>query len=79
MPLSEAARDISFAPAAPRACRSSIKPKPYTVDRTEALPVIGRFLAATREVEVVWLSDGVDLGKGRDFAGAWSRSSTRSR
>src|SRR4029078_2480123 len=44
-----------------------IKPKPHTVDRTEALPAISRFLAATRDVELVWLSDGVELGHGADF------------
>jgi Domain of unknown function (DUF4159)/Aerotolerance regulator N-terminal len=69
VPLSEGARDISFVPAgSARVQLQLIKPKPYTVDRTEALPAISRFLAATREVELVWLSDAVDLGHGADFA-----------
>jgi Domain of unknown function (DUF4159)/Aerotolerance regulator N-terminal len=69
IPLSEGTRDISFAPAASARVRLQlIKPKPHTVDRTEALPAISRFLAATRDVELVWLSDGVDLGHGSDFA-----------
>ncbi|MGZ3290619.1 MAG: BatA domain-containing protein, partial [Xanthobacteraceae bacterium] len=69
IPLSEGTRDVSFAPAASARVRLQlIKPKPHTVDRTEAMPAISRFLAATREVELVWLSDGVDLGHGSDFA-----------
>jgi Domain of unknown function (DUF4159)/Aerotolerance regulator N-terminal len=69
IPLSEGTRDISFAPAASARVRLQlIKPKPHTVDRAEALPAISRFLAATRDVELVWLSDGVDLGHGSDFA-----------
>ena len=69
IPLSEGTRDISFAPAASARVRLQlIRPKPHTVDRTEALPAISRFLAATRDVELVWLSDGVDLGHGGDFA-----------
>ncbi len=44
-----------------------LKPKPYTVDRSEALPLLERFLAGAPNVEVVWLSDGVDLGKGAAF------------
>jgi uncharacterized protein DUF4159/aerotolerance regulator-like protein len=69
IPLSEGTRDISFAPAASARVRLQlIKPRPHTVDRTEALPAISRFLNATRDVELVWLSDGVDLGRGSDFA-----------
>ena len=68
IPLSEGTRDISFAPAGSARVRLQlIKPKPHTVDRTEALPAISRFLGATREVELVWLSDAVDLGRGADF------------
>ena len=66
LPLSETARDISLQ-LAERNARSSfskIKPKPYGVNRADALPLIERFLAAAPDVEVVWLSDGVDLGNG---------------
>jgi hypothetical protein len=69
IPLSEGTRDISFAPAASARIRLQlIKPKPHTVDRMEALPAISRFLNATRDVELIWLSDGVDVGRGGDFA-----------
>ena len=47
-----------------------IKPKPHAVERADALPTLGRFLAATPDVELVWLSDGVDLGGGDDFVAA---------
>ncbi len=71
IPISEGTRDISFAPAGSARVRlQQIKPKPHTVDRTEALPAIGRFLAATRDVEVIWLSDAIDLGRGADFVKA---------
>ena len=68
IPLSEGTRDISFATAAAARVRlHQIKPKPHTVDRTEALPAITRFLGETRDVEMVWLADGIDLGRGADF------------
>lgn len=68
LPLSETARDISLQIAgAARVQIRQIKPKPHAVDRAEALPVIERFLKAAPSVEVVWLSDGVDLGKGATF------------
>jgi hypothetical protein len=68
IPLSEGTRDISFAPAGSARVRLQlIKPKPNTVDRTEALPAIARFLATTRDVEVIWLSDSIELGRGADF------------
>ncbi|MGE5165800.1 MAG: DUF4159 domain-containing protein [Sphingobacteriales bacterium] len=68
LPLSETDRDISLRLAgAARVQIKQIKPKPFGVDRTEALPLIERFLAAAPNVEAVWLSDGVDLGKGAAF------------
>ena len=68
LPLSDTARDISLQLAgATRVQFQQIKPKPYGVNRTDALPVIERFLAAAPDVEVVWLSDGVDLGNGAGF------------
>jgi hypothetical protein len=71
IPLSEGSRDISFAPAgSARVQLQLIKPKPHTVDRSEAMPAIARFLAATRDVEVLWLSDGIELGHGSDFVKA---------
>jgi len=74
IPLSEPARDISFeTPAAARVRIKQIKPKPHAVERADALPALGRFLAATPEVELVWLTDGVDLGGGGDFVAALGR------
>ena len=61
------ARDISLRDAAaPRACGCASSSRSRTrVERNEALPAIARFVAATPTIEVVWLSDGVDLGAGR--------------
>ena len=68
LPVSETERDISLQVAgAARVQIKQIKPKPYGVDRTDALPAIERFLASAPNVEVIWLSDGVDLGKGPSF------------
>jgi uncharacterized protein DUF4159/aerotolerance regulator-like protein len=68
LPLSEIARDVSLQVAdAARVQLKQLKPKPHTIDRSEALPLIERFLANTRDVEIVWLSDGVDMGKGGEF------------
>ena len=48
IPLSEVGRDISLeTPGAARVRLRQLKPKPHTVDRTEALPAITRFVAAT--------------------------------
>jgi len=71
IPLSEGAQDISFATAASARVRlQQIKPKPHTVERGEALPAIARFLADARDLELVWLSDAVELGGGAAFAKA---------
>ncbi|HXD14799.1 MAG TPA: DUF4159 domain-containing protein [Xanthobacteraceae bacterium] len=68
IPLSEGTRDISFATAGSARVRlHRIKPAPHTVDRTEARPAVARFLADARDVELIWLSDSVDLGSGADF------------
>ena len=68
LPLSETGRDLSMQVAgAARVQIKQVKPKPHTVDRAEALPVIERFLKATPDLDIVWLSDGVDLGKGSAF------------
>jgi hypothetical protein len=68
VPLSEPTHDISLEPAgAARVRLHKILPKPHTIERAEALPSIKRFLTASPDVELVWLSDGVDLGHGADF------------
>jgi Domain of unknown function (DUF4159)/Aerotolerance regulator N-terminal len=74
IPLSEPTRDISFeTPAAARVRIKQMKPKPHAVERADALPTLGRFLGATPDVELVWLTDGVDLGGGSDFVAALGR------
>ena len=74
IPLSEPTRDISFeTPAAARVRIKQMKPKPHAVERADALPAIGRFLGATPDIELVWLTDGVDLGGGDEFVAALGR------
>ena len=74
IPLSEPTRDISFeTPAAARVRLKQIKPKPHAVERADALPALGRFLSAVVDVDLVWLTDGVDLGGGSDFVAALGR------
>ncbi len=68
LPLSETGRDITMTTAgAARLQVKQLKPKPHSVDRTDALPLIERFLAGAPNVEIVWLSDATDLGKGGQF------------
>jgi hypothetical protein len=68
IPLSDATRDISLEPAESARVRlHQMKPVPQTIARGDALPAIARFLAATHDVELVWLSDGLDLGAGAKF------------
>jgi Domain of unknown function (DUF4159)/Aerotolerance regulator N-terminal len=68
LPLSDGTRDISLEPAGSARVRlHQMKPMPHTPDRSEALPAIARFLADTHDVELVWLSDGIDLGHGAEF------------
>jgi uncharacterized protein DUF4159/aerotolerance regulator-like protein len=66
--LSEPARDITIMPAGnARVALRQLAPKPYAVERVETLPAIERFLKATGDSEIVWLSDGVDTGRGAEF------------
>jgi Domain of unknown function (DUF4159)/Aerotolerance regulator N-terminal len=68
LPLSQGARDISLETAdSARVRLQQIKPVPYRVDRAEALPSLSRFLSTNPEIELVWLSDGIDLGNGAAF------------
>ncbi|HEY0235217.1 MAG TPA: BatA domain-containing protein, partial [Afipia sp.] len=68
VPLSETTRDITLMPAGTaRVALRQLAPKPYAVERVETLPTLARFLAATGDSEIVWLSDGVDTGRGSDF------------
>jgi hypothetical protein len=68
IPMSEPARDITLMPAGnARVALRQLAPKPYAVERVDMLPAIGRFLNATGDAEVVWISDGVDTGRGAEF------------
>jgi Domain of unknown function (DUF4159)/Aerotolerance regulator N-terminal len=68
IPLSEPARDITIMPAGnARVALRQLAPKPYAIERVETLPAIERFLKATGDGEIVWLSDGVDTGRGAEF------------
>jgi hypothetical protein len=68
VPLSEPARDITLMPAGTaRVALRQLTPKPYAIERVDTLPMIGRFLQATGDCELAWLSDGVDTGRGPDF------------
>ncbi|WP_298254042.1 DUF4159 domain-containing protein [Bradyrhizobium sp.] len=68
IPLSEPTRDITIMPAGTaRVALRQLAPKPYSIERTETLGAIDRFLKATGDCEIVWLSDGVDSGHGADF------------
>ncbi|MGB3503933.1 MAG: BatA domain-containing protein, partial [Xanthobacteraceae bacterium] len=68
IPLSEPARDITLMPAGTaRVAMRQLSPKPYSIARVETLPIIARFLKATGDCDIVWLSDGIDTGRGSEF------------
>src|SRR6266853_2526628 len=68
VPLSEPARDITMMPGGTaRVALRQLSPKPYSIERVETLPGIERFLKATRDSEIAWLSDGIDTGRGSEF------------
>jgi hypothetical protein len=68
VPLSEPARDITIMPAgAARVALRQLSPKPYSIDRIDTLASLDRFLKATGDAEIAWLSDGVDTGRGAEF------------
>ncbi|WP_024508283.1 DUF4159 domain-containing protein [Bradyrhizobium sp. ARR65] len=67
-PLSDPARDITLMPAgAARVALRQLAPKPYAVERVDTLAAIDRFLKGTGDVEIAWLTDGVDTGRGAEF------------
>jgi uncharacterized protein DUF4159/aerotolerance regulator-like protein len=68
IPLSEPTRDITIMPGGnARVALRQLAPKPYAIERVETLPAIERFLKASGDSEIVWLSDGVDTGRGAEF------------
>jgi hypothetical protein len=75
VPLSDAARDISLQPAAAARVRlKQFKPKPHAIERADALPAIARLVAASPSMEIMWLSDGIDLGNGKEFIDGLKRA-----
>jgi hypothetical protein len=75
VPLSEPTRDITLMPAGTaRVALRQFTPKPYAIERVETLPTIGRFLKATGDCEIAWLSDGVDTGRGPEFVEALGKT-----
>jgi len=68
IPLSEGSRDISLETAGSARVRlHQMRPAPYTIARADALPALSRFLTETQDAELMWLSDGTDLGHGAEF------------
>jgi len=68
VPLSEPNRDITIMPAgAARVALRQFTPKPYSIDRVETLTALDRFLKATGDADIAWLSDGIDTGRGAEF------------
>ena len=68
IPLSEPTRDIAIMPGGTaRVALRQLSPKPYSIDRSETLGIIDRFLKTTGDCDLVWLSDGVDSGRGAEF------------
>jgi Domain of unknown function (DUF4159)/Aerotolerance regulator N-terminal len=75
VPLSEPARDITLMPGGTaRVALRQLAPKPYSIERVETLPTIERFLKATGDCEIAWLTDGVDTGRGPEFLEALSKT-----
>jgi hypothetical protein len=75
IPLSEPARDITLMTGGTaRVALRQFAPKPYAVERVETLPAIERFLKATGDSEIAWLSDGVDTGRGPEFLEGLSKA-----
>jgi len=73
IPISEAHRGISLQnPSAARVQLRQLQPKPHVVERGDALPALTRFLGATPDVDLIWLSDGVDAGRSSEFVTALS-------
>jgi hypothetical protein len=68
VPLSQGSRDISLESAESARVRlHQIQPVPYRIDRAESLPPLSRFLSTDPDIELIWLSDGIDLGNGAAF------------
>jgi hypothetical protein len=68
VPLSEAGRAVTLqTAAAARVQLQKMTPKPHVVERAEALPALTRFVSTAPNAELVWLSDGVQIGRANEF------------
>ncbi len=68
VPLSEPARDITLMPAGTaRVALRQLAPKPYAIERVDTLGTLARFLDTTSDANLVWISDGIDAGRGDEF------------
>ncbi len=66
--MSEAGRGIALQPAAAaRVVLRKLSPKPHAVERVDALPALTKFLQAQPDAELIWMSDGVHLGRANEF------------
>src|SRR6516225_1435387 len=75
VPLSESARDITLMPAgAARVALRQLSPKPYAIEWVETLASIERFLKSAGDVEIAWLTDGIDTGRGAEFIEALGKT-----
>jgi hypothetical protein len=75
VPLSEPTRDITIMTGGTaRVALRQLAPKPYSIERIETVPAIERFLKATGDCEIAWLTDGVDTGRGAEFLKSLSKA-----
>jgi len=74
--LASADKPVELQPLNPAAALErlrAIKPQPHLPDRGRLLAGIERFLAATPNAEIVWISDGVSGVDGRNFVEGLAR------
>lgn len=70
-PLSEGARDIVVIDAAGVDDRlRALRPQPWIPDRMQALAPIRRFLTSHPRTKILWMADGLALGRAHSFAEA---------
>ncbi|HXB80632.1 MAG TPA: DUF4159 domain-containing protein [Bradyrhizobium sp.] len=75
VPLSEPTRDITIMTGGTaRVALRQLAPKPYSIERVETVPAIERFLRASGDCEIAWLTDGVDTGRGEEFLKSLSKA-----
>ena len=73
VPLSESRVATLQTAAAARVQLQNMTPKPHAVARADALPALTRLIGTTQNAELVWLSDGVHLGRAGEFVAGLAR------